>query len=143
MPRPPGAARCDFIAFSGHKMYGPMGIGALVGGRSALERLAPLRLGGDMVEWVSYTDAGFAALPARLEGGTPHVAGAVGMAAAADFIDDAGRDVIDAHVHALRAHAVRGLAALDGITVLAPHATRSALVSFVTECAPARRRHAA
>ncbi len=122
---------CDFMAFSGHKMYGPMGIGALVGRRSALERLTPLRLGGDMVEWVTYEDAGFAGLPARLEGGTPHVAGAVGMAAAAAFIVDTGRDVIDVHVHALRAHAVAGLAAMDGITVLAPHATRSALVSFV------------
>ena len=122
---------CDFMAFSGHKMYGPMGIGALVGKRTALERLMPLRLGGDMVEWVTYEDAGFAGLPARLEGGTPHVAGAVGMAAAAAFIDEVGRDVIDAHVHALRAHAAAGLAAIEGITVLAPHATRSALVSFV------------
>ena len=122
---------CDFMAFSGHKMYGPMGIGALVGKRTTLERLMPLRLGGDMVEWVTYADAGFAGLPARLEGGTPHVAGAVGMAAAAAFIDEVGRDVIDAHVHALRAHAAAGLAAIEGITVLAPHATRSALVSFV------------
>ncbi len=122
---------CDFMAFSGHKMYGPMGIGALVGKRTALERLMPLRLGGDMVEWVTYEDAGFAGLPARLEGGTPHVAGAVGMAAAAAFIDEVGRDVIDAHVHALRAHAAAGLAAIEGITVLAPHATRPALVSFV------------
>ena len=122
---------CDFMAFSGHKMHGPMGIGALVGKRTALERLMPLRLGGDMVEWVTYEDAGFAGLPARLEGGTPHVAGAVGMAAAAAFIDEVGRDVIDAHVHALRAHAAAGLAAIEGITVLAPHATRSALVSFV------------
>ena len=122
---------CDFMAFSGHKMYGPMGIGALVGKRTALERLMPLRLGGDMVEWVTYEDAGFAGLPARLEGGTPHVAGAVGMAAATAFIDEVGRDVIDAHVHALRAHAAAGLAAIEGITVLAPHATRSALVSFV------------
>ena len=59
----------DFMAFSGHKMYGPMGTGALAGRREALERLYPLRLGGDMVEWVSYTAAGYAALPARLEGG--------------------------------------------------------------------------
>ena len=122
---------CDFMAFSGHKMYGPMGTGVLAGRRAALERLHPLRLGGDMVEWVTYEDAGFAGLPARLEGGTPHVAGAVGMAAAAAFIDEVGRDVIDVHVHALRAHAAAGLAAIEGITVLAPHATRSALVSFV------------
>jgi len=124
---------CDFMAFSGHKMYGPMGTGALVGRRAALERLAPLRLGGDMVEWVSYDSAGFAGLPARLEGGTPNVAGAVGLAAAAAFIERTDRTAIDAHVHALRAHAATGLAAIDGVTVLAPHAHASALVSFVAE----------
>jgi len=131
----PGIATldCDFMAFSGHKMYGPMGTGALVGRRAALERLAPLRLGGDMVEWVSYESAGFAGLPARLEGGTPNVAGAVGLAAAAAFIERTGRATLDAHVHALRAHAASGLAAIDGVTVLAPQAHQSALVSFVAE----------
>ena len=127
------ALACDFMAFSGHKMYGPMGIGALVGRHAALERLVPLRLGGDMVEWASYTDAAFAALPSRLEGGTPNVGGAVGMAAAARFIDDTGRDAIDAHVTALRAHAVAGLQALDGVSVLSPDATSSAIVSFVAD----------
>lgn len=127
------ALACDFMAFSGHKMYGPMGTGALVGKTPALERLAPLRYGGDMVEWVTYTDASFAALPSRLEGGTPHVAGAVGMAAAAAFIDQVGRAAIDAHVGALRARAASGLAALNGITVLAPQAHGSAIVSFVAQ----------
>jgi cysteine desulfurase/selenocysteine lyase len=122
---------CDFMAFSGHKMYGPMGTGALAGRRSALERLYPLRLGGDMVEWVSYAEAGYAPLPARLEGGTPNVAGAVGLAAAARFIDGLGRDAIDQHLHALRSQALAGLSGLDGVTVLAPHATQASLVSFV------------
>jgi cysteine desulfurase/selenocysteine lyase len=125
------ALACDFMVFSGHKMYGPMGTGALVGRRGALERLEPLRYGGDMVRWVSDTDASFADLPARLEGGTPNVAGAVGMAAAARFIDQAGRTAIDAHVRALRAHAAAGLAAIDGVTVLSPAAGASAIVSFV------------
>lgn len=123
---------CDFMAFSGHKMYGPMGTGALVGRRDALERLVPLRFGGDMVSWVGETDATFAALPARLEGGTPNVAGAVGIAAAADYIDAIGRTLIDAHVRALRDHAAAGLAALDGVTVLAPQSP-SAIVSFVAD----------
>ena len=122
---------CDFMAFSGHKMHGPMGTGALAGKREALQLLQPLRLGGDMVEWVSYTGAGYAPLPARLEGGTPNVAGAVGLAAAARFIDGVGREAIDRHVQALRAQAVAGLSALDGITVLAPHAAQASLVSFV------------
>lgn len=122
---------CDFLAFSGHKMYGPMGTGVLVGRRSALERLHPLRLGGDMVESTHWHTARFAGLPARLEGGTPHVAGAVGLAAAARFIDATGRAAIDAHVRALRALALQGLQGIPGITVLAPHATQAGLVSFV------------
>jgi cysteine desulfurase/selenocysteine lyase len=127
------ALPCDFMAFSGHKMYGPMGIGVLAGRRAALERLAPLRLGGDMVERVGEHDADFADLPARLEGGTPNVCGAVGLAAAAEFIDAIGRETIDAHVRALRAHAAAGLAALPGVSVLAPDARRSAIVSFVAD----------
>ncbi|KVD77933.1 cysteine desulfurase [Burkholderia sp. ABCPW 14] len=126
------ALACDFVAFSGHKMYGPMGTGALAGRREALERLVPLRFGGDMVSWVGETDATFDALPARLEGGTPNVEGVVGMAAAADYIDEIGRATIDAHVRALRDHAAAGLAALDGVTVLAEHAS-SAIVSFVAD----------
>ena len=124
---------CDFMAFSGHKMYGPMGIGALVGRRTALEQLAPLRLGGDMVEWVTETEASFAELPARLEGGTPNVSGAVGMAAAARYIDELGRETIDDHVRALRRHAMVGLSTLPGVRVLAPHAEASAIASFVAE----------
>ena len=127
------ALHCDFLAFSGHKMYGPMGTGVLAGRRAALERLAPLRLGGDMVEWVTEQGATFAELPARLEGGTPNVGGAVGLAAAASFIDAVGREAIDAHVRALRAHAVAGLSALPRVKVIAPHAERSAIVSFVCE----------
>jgi len=126
-----GALACDFMAFSGHKMYGPMGTGALVGQRAALEHLVPLRYGGDMVAWVTYADASFAELPGRLEGGTPNVAGAVGMAAAAAFIDRVGRAAIDTHVSALRAHAAVGLAAIDGITVLSPAVGASAIVAFV------------
>jgi cysteine desulfurase/selenocysteine lyase len=124
---------CDFMVFSGHKMYGPMGTGALVGRRAALERLAPLRLGGDMVESVTETEATFAPLPARLEGGTPNVGGAVGLAAAAAFIDEIGRGAIDDHVRSLRAHAAAGLSALQGVTVLSPEAHGSAIVSFVAE----------
>ena len=127
------ALACDFMAFSGHKMYGPMGTGVLVGKRVALERLEPLRYGGDMVEWVSATEATFAELPARLEGGTPNVTGAIGLAAAASFIDQIGRARIHTHLSALRQHAAKGLAALPGITVLAAESHDSAIVSFVVD----------
>ena len=127
------ALACDAMAFSGHKMYGPMGTGALVGRREALERLAPLRLGGDMVQWVSYDEAQYAELPARLEGGTPNVGGAVGLAAAAAFIDAIGRAALDAHVRALRRQAAARLAELPGVRVLSPGSGASAIVSFVAE----------
>ena len=125
------ALDCDFLAFSSHKMYGPMGIGGLAGRLAALERLSPLRLGGDMVDWVSLDEAAFAPLPSRLEGGTQNVAGAVGMAEAARFIDGIGRPQIDAHVRRLRARAAAGLAGIDGIKVLNPDATDSAIVAFI------------
>jgi cysteine desulfurase/selenocysteine lyase len=128
-----GMLACDLMAFSGHKMHGPMGSGALVGRRSALERLVPLRFGGDMVQWVSYDEASFAELPARLEGGTPNVAGAIGMAAAASFIERVGRAAIDAHVAGLRAHAAQALARIEGLTLLAPESAGSAIVSFVAD----------
>ena len=127
------ALDCDFLAFSGHKMYGPMGTGALLGKREALQLLYPLRLGGDMVDWVSYASAGYAELPARLEGGTPNVTGAVGLAAAAQFIDQVGRSAINQHIHQLRAQALAGLQAMAGVRVLAPHAQDAALVSFTVE----------
>jgi Aminotransferase class-V len=100
------------MAFSGHKMYGPMGIGVLAGRRVALARLTPLRFGGDMVRRVTETEADFADLPARLEGGTPNVAGTAGMVAAATSIDRVRRAAVDANVRELRAHAVAGLAVL-------------------------------
>lgn len=122
---------CDFMAFSAHKMYGPMGLGVLVGKRSALAQLTPLRFGGDMVQSVSYTDAVFADLPARLEGGTPDVAGAVGLAAAAAWIESTGQAMIEAHLTDLRQHAVHGLSQIDGVTVLSRQTPASAIASFV------------
>jgi len=124
---------CDFMAFSAHKMYGPMGMGALVGRRTALERLTPLRLGGDMVQSVNYQGAVFAELPARLEGGTPNVSGAVGMAAAASFITSIGQHAIESHLADLRQYAVRGLQHIDGVTVLSAQTRMSAIISFVVE----------
>ncbi|WHZ12070.1 MAG: cysteine desulfurase [Burkholderiaceae bacterium] len=124
---------CDFAAFSSHKMYGPMGMGGLVGRRSLLERVAPLRFGGDMVDWVSFDEAGFAELPARLEGGTPNVAGTIGMSAAADFVASLDHAQLSAHLSSLREHAVRGLQQIDGVRVLAPQADAAAIVSFVAD----------
>jgi cysteine desulfurase / selenocysteine lyase len=92
-----------------------------------------LRFGGDMVQSVCYQDAVFAGLPARLEGGTPNVSGAVGMAAAVAFIESIGQHAIEAHLAALRQHAVKGLEQIDGVTVLSAQARMSAIISFVVE----------
>lgn len=127
------ALACDFLAFSGHKMYGPMGIGVLAGRRAALDKLAPLRLGGDMVERVELDRAYFAPVPARFEGGTPNVGGAVGIAAAASFIEGIGGELIDTHVANLRRAAAAGLAALPGVRVLVADEPATAIVSFVAE----------
>lgn len=125
---------CDFAAFSAHKMYGPMGMGALVGRRDLLARLSPLRFGGDMVDTVSFEAATFADLPARLEGGTPNVGGVVGMAAAARYVAELHAHGLSDHLAALRAHGVEGLQKIPGLRVLNPEAEEAeAIISFVCD----------
>ncbi len=125
---------CDFMVFSGHKMYGPMGTGALVGRRSALERLVPMRFGGDMVQWVTADDACFADLPARLEGGTPNVTGAIGMAAAAEFIENpaAERSAIVSFVaEGVHPHDIGTLLDEQGIAVRTGHHCAQPLIDHL------------
>lgn len=125
---------CDFLAFSAHKMYGPMGMGGLVGRRSLLERLSPLRFGGDMVDWVTFDDAAFNDIPARLEGGTPNVGGTIGMSAAATFMMNLDRQALATHLAALRAQAVAALQKMDGVRVFVPeNSDAEAIVSFVVD----------
>lgn len=129
------ALGCDFLAFSGHKMFGPMGIGALVGRLERLTEMEPQRLGGGML--VDLGEGGIARwrdVPARLEGGTPNVAGAVGLAAAIDYIDDLGLDRIADHEAALIHQLAHGLDALGAkrLRVIRPGCkdASSSLVSF-------------
>ena len=91
------ALDCDFYAFSAHKMYGPTGIGALIGRESLLEAMPPWQGGGDMILTVSFEKTTFNELPFKFEAGTPNISGAVGMAAAIDYIDSIGIDNIHAH----------------------------------------------
>lgn len=108
---------CDFMAFSGHKMLGPTGIGALVGRRERLVELEPVRLGGGMVVEVGTSASSWRELPARLEGGTPNIAGAVGLAAAVDYLEGIGRSRIATHEGALVERLVEGLST-RGATVV-------------------------
>jgi cysteine desulfurase/selenocysteine lyase len=126
------ALGCDFFAFSGHKMCGPTGIGGLWGRRELLERMPPFLGGGDMIERVELERSTWAPLPQKFEAGTPHIAGAVGLGAAADFLAAVGREAILAHERALLAHALERLREVPDLVVLGPRdpAERSGVVSF-------------
>ena len=126
------AIGCDFLAFSGHKMCGPTGIGVLYGRRALLDKLAPDETGGGMVVSVTYEGATWKPAPERFEAGTPNVAGAIGLGAACDYLDALGRDKIAAHDDALIKIAMEKLTTLPGIRIIGPRkgAERSGLVSF-------------
>ena len=123
---------CDFLAFSGHKMCGPTGIGVLYGRHALLDQLAPDETGGGMVVSVTYEGATWKPTPERHEAGTPNVAGAIGLGAACDYLDAVGRDAIATHDHELAQLALEKLQVLPGIRILGPRAgqPRAGLVSF-------------
>ena len=122
---------CDFLAFSGHKMCGPTGSGALYGRAAVLETLPPWHGGGEMIVSVALEKSTFKRAPHRFEAGTPNIAGAIGLAAAIDYLEGIGRPEIFAHDSALAAYAAERLAELPGMRVLGPKDERGALVGFV------------
>jgi len=124
------ALGADFVAFSGHKMCGPTGIGVLYGRRTLLDKLPPDETGGGMVAHVDYEGARWKPAPERFEAGTPHIAGAIGLAAACDYLDELGREAIARHDAHLARLAYERLATLPGIRLLGPAGERSGLVSF-------------
>ena len=124
------AIDADYVAFSGHKMCGPTGIGVLYGRRALLDTLPPDETGGGMVTSVDYEGARWKPAPERFEAGTPHIAGAIGLAAACDYLDGLGREEIARHDNALAVLAYEKLSTLPGIRLLGPKGARSGLVSF-------------
>ena len=121
----------DFYAFSGHKMCGPMGIGALLGRRALLAAMPPYQMGGDMIEFVHDDRSTWNALPHKFEAGTPNVADAVGLAAAVRFLEGVGMARVLEHERGLTALASRMLADVEGVTLYGPPpAERSGVVSF-------------
>ena len=121
----------DFYAFSGHKMCGPMGIGGLIGRREVLEAMPPYQFGGDMIEFVHDDRCSWNVLPHKFEAGTPNVAGAVGLAAAVEYLDGIGMDAIARHEQSLVRLASENLAAIDGVRIFGPPPEhRSGVVSF-------------
>jgi len=125
------AIDCDFLAFSGHKICGPTGIGVLYGRRELLEAMPPYQGGGEMITKVEYRDVTFNVVPHKFEAGTPNVAGAVGLHAALDYLDAIGREAIFEHDQRLAKRACEQLAEIDGIRLFGPSEGRSAVVSFV------------
>jgi cysteine desulfurase / selenocysteine lyase len=121
----------DFYAFSGHKMCGPMGIGGLVGRRALLDAMPPYQFGGDMIEFVQDARSSWNVLPHKFEAGTPNVAGAVGLAAAIEYLESIGMETIARHEQELVRMASDRLAAIDGVRIFGPPAEhRSGIVSF-------------
>jgi cysteine desulfurase / selenocysteine lyase len=127
------ALGCDFYAFSAHKMYGPTGIGALVGRESLLEKMPPWQGGGDMILTVSFEKTTYNVLPFKFEAGTPNISGAVGMAAAIDYIDSLGIDAIHEHEQRLLKIATRKLEAVPGLTIIGNSPDKAAVISFTLE----------
>ena len=125
----------DFYCFSGHKIYGPMGIGVLYGRRELLSRLPPYQVGGGTVKGVTFAEpVSYVPVPARLEAGTPHIAGAVGLAAAFEYVANLGWENIRRHDETLVRNAVEALESVPGVRVLGDPAARpSGIVSFVVD----------
>lgn len=120
---------CDFFAFSGHKMAGPTGIGVLYGKRALLEKMEPVEFGGEMIDFVDLYDSTWKELPWKFEGGTPIIAGAIGLGAAIDFVESIGMDTIREHEHQLVTYAMERLRQIDGLKIYGPE-KRSGLVTF-------------
>ncbi|WP_026772369.1 cysteine desulfurase [Sediminibacillus sp. JSM 1682029] len=120
---------CDFYAFSGHKMCGPTGIGVLYGKRELLENMEPVEFGGEMIDFVNLYDSTWKELPWKFEGGTPIIAGAIGLGAAIDFLTDIGMENIHEHEDQLIAYAMDRMKALDGLEIYGPE-QRAALITF-------------
>jgi cysteine desulfurase/selenocysteine lyase len=124
---------CDFLVLSGHKMCGPTGIGALYGRGEVLEKMPPYHGGGEMILNVEYQKSTWKHAPHKFEAGTPDIAGAIGLAAAMDYLDAIGRDKIAQHDLELGSYAFAKLSGLKNIRLFGPHVGRAGLVSFLLD----------
>jgi cysteine desulfurase/selenocysteine lyase len=124
---------CDFLAFSGHKMCAPTGIGVLYGRSEVLDSIPPWHGGGEMIVSVTLEKSAFKKAPHRFEAGTPNIAGAIGLAAAIDYIEQIGRAAIFEHDSQLTRYALDRFTELPGMRVLGPHEERGAIIGFVMD----------
>jgi cysteine desulfurase/selenocysteine lyase len=127
------ALDCDFLALSGHKVFGPTGVGVLYGKKDLLEQMPPYQGGGAMIKKVSFEETTFAPLPEKFEAGTPHIAGIIAFKAAIDFVREIGLDQIAKREKSLGDMTYQMLQDIEGIRVLGPNHHKSAVYSFLTE----------
>ncbi|MDN4492925.1 cysteine desulfurase [Ureibacillus aquaedulcis] len=123
---------CDFLAFSGHKMCGPTGIGVLYGKQALLEEMEPIEFGGEMIDFVDLYDSTWKELPWKFEGGTPNIAGAIGLGAAIDFLTEIGLEKIAEHEHSLVEYAMDEMDKIEGVSIYGPRdpQKRCGLITF-------------
>ncbi|HWK50031.1 MAG TPA: cysteine desulfurase, partial [Steroidobacter sp.] len=127
------ALGCDFYCFSSHKMLGPTGMGVLYGKRELLEAMPPWQGGGDMILSVSFEKTTYNQLPWKFEAGTPHIAGAIGLATAIDYLEKTGMDRIAAYEHELLEYATERLSQLPGLRIVGTAPNKAAVVSFMLD----------
>ena len=127
------ALDCDFYAFSGHKVFGPTGIGVLYGKAELLEKMDPYQGGGDMIRSVSFDGTTYNDLPYKFEAGTPNIAGAIGLGAALDYVSNLGIDAIAAHEHDVLETATRVMSEIPGVRLIGTAREKSCIISFVMD----------
>ncbi|OIP35460.1 MAG: cysteine sulfinate desulfinase [Deltaproteobacteria bacterium CG2_30_66_27] len=124
---------CDFYAFSGHKTYGPTGIGVLYGKAALLDAMPPYQGGGDMILQVSFEKTLYNAIPYKFEAGTPDIAGAIGLGVAIEYLEEIGMDAIAAHEHELLAYATEAVRGVPGIRIVGTAREKAGVLSFVLD----------
>jgi cysteine desulfurase/selenocysteine lyase len=124
---------CDFLAFSGHKVYGPTGIGVLYGRADLLEAMPPYQGGGDMISAVTFEKTVYNSLPHKFEAGTPHIEGAIGLAAAIEYVQRIGLTQIAAYEKELLAYGTELLSAIPGLRILGTAKDKASVLSFVLD----------
>jgi cysteine desulfurase/selenocysteine lyase len=127
------ALGCDFYAFSGHKLYGPTGIGALYGRHELLQAMPPWQGGGDMIRTVAFEGSTYAEVPQRFEAGTPNISGVVGLDAAIAYVQQLGLDAIEAHEQELLAYGTQALSGVEGLRLIGTARDKAAILSFVID----------
>ncbi|MDP6490309.1 MAG: SufS family cysteine desulfurase, partial [Kiritimatiellia bacterium] len=127
------ALDCDFLAFSGHKVFGPTGIGVLYGKEGLLEAMPPVKGGGDMILSVTFEKTTYNALPYTFEAGTAHIAGAIGLGRALEFVSELGYAAIETHEAAILADAFEALQAIEGVRLVGTPSRRKGIISFLVD----------